>query len=92
MCGTMYSVTSHACKRRLVKVRTTMLGCMLLAASLLAAPVFADETEVDQAETENAGDGTGLFALELQEDDSIGILWKDDTFGNYDVNMFVKAE
>lgn len=50
------------------------------------------ETEADQAETESAGEGTGLFALEPQEDDSIGILWKDDTFGNYDVNMFVKAE
>jgi len=50
------------------------------------------ETEADQAETESAGEGTGLFALELQEDDSIGILWKDDTFGNHDVNMFVKAE
>ena len=50
------------------------------------------ETETDQAETESAGEGTGLFALELQEDDSIGIFWKDDTFGNVDVNMFVKAE
>lgn len=50
------------------------------------------EIETDQAETESAGEGTGLFALELQEDDSIGIFWKDDTFGNVDVNMFVKAE
>lgn len=50
------------------------------------------ETETDQAETESAEEGTGLFALELQEDDSIGIFWKDETFGNVDVNMFVKAE
>ena len=50
------------------------------------------ETETDQAETESAGEGTGLFAMELQEDDSIGIFWKDETFGNADVNMFVKAE
>lgn len=50
-----------------------------------------EEVGTVQDETAETGEGTGLFALELQEDGSIGILWKDDTFGNTDVNTFFKA-
>ena len=49
------------------------------------------ETEAESELAKSTGEGTGLFALMKQPDDSIGILWKDGTFGNTDVGMFVKA-
>lgn len=55
----------------------------------------AIETEISaepaEGEEQAAGEGTGLFAIELQEDDSFGILWKDDTFGNTDAGTFFKT-
>ena len=53
----------------------------------------AAETEAEAEE----GDGTGLFALDATFDDAgeelvFSILWKDDTFGNTDVNSFLRAK
>lgn len=70
-------------------------GSIMLAAALMAVPAIAGETE-DSAQpaeenTQSAGEGTGLFAMEVQEDGSFGILWKDDTFGNTNVGTFFKT-
>lgn len=59
---------------------------------------ISDGTGETENETEaEAGTGTGLFALdasydEKSEDLAITLLWKDDTFGNTEVNAFTKAD
>lgn len=57
-----------------------------------------DETEAE-SEGSTPGEGTGLFAIQVpssedteEEEAELGILWKDDTFGNTDTNMFVKLQ
>ena len=57
-----------------------------------------DETEAE-SEGSAPGEGTGLFAIQVpssedteEEEAELGILWKDDTFGNTDTNMFVKLQ
>ena len=61
------------------------------------AAITAEETQTEP-EAVSDGDGTGLFALEASsgeydspDEPTIGILWKDDTFGS-DTNMFVQPE
>ena len=43
-------------------------------------------------ENEEPAAGTGVFALEALDEDSLAILWCDDTFGNIDTGRFVKSE
>ena len=42
-------------------------------------------------ESEEAAAGTGMFALEVQDEENVAILWRDDTFGNIDTGRFVKS-
>lgn len=63
-----------------------------------AAITAEDETEAE-SEGSLSGEGTGLFAIQIlspedtpEEEADLGILWKDDTFGNTDTNMFVKSQ
>lgn len=50
-----------------------------------------DSAQPAEEEAQSEGEGTGLFAMEVQEDGSFGILWKDDTFGNTNVGTFFKT-
>ena len=59
-------------------------------AQVTAAIETEGETEAESEPEKSTGEGAGLFALMKRPDDSFGILWKDDTFGNTDVGMFVK--
>ena len=63
------------------------------------AAITDNETDTEVQEAAGEG-GTGVFGIEmLPEDDAasdeppaLGITWLDNSFGNDDTNMFVKAE